>query len=34
MEINKPLKSENLILLNARKAVVVTFIIFVIYTFG
>jgi len=34
MEINKPLKSEQSILLNARKAVVITFIIFVIYTFG
>ena len=31
MEINKPLKSEQLILLNARKAVVIAFIIFVIY---
>jgi tetratricopeptide (TPR) repeat protein len=34
MEINKPLKSEHLILLNARKVVVITLIIFVIYTFG
>jgi hypothetical protein len=34
MEINKPLKSEQSILLNARKAVVITFIIFVIYIFG
>jgi len=34
MEINKPLKSEHSTLLNARKAVVVTFIIFVIYFFG
>jgi len=34
MEINKPLKSERLILLNARKVVVITFIIFVIYTFN
>jgi hypothetical protein len=34
MEINKPLKSEQSILLNVRKAVVITFIIFVIYTFG
>ena len=34
MEINKPLKSEQSILLNARKAVVITLIIFVIYTFG
>jgi hypothetical protein len=33
MEINKPLKSEQSILLNARKAVVITFIIFVIYIF-
>jgi hypothetical protein len=34
MEINKPLKSEQSILLNARKAVVITFIIFVVYIFG
>ena len=34
MEINKPLKSEQSILLNARKVVVITLIIFVIYTFG
>jgi len=34
MEINKPLKSEYLILLNARKAVVITLIILVIFTFG
>ena len=34
MEINKPLKSEQSILLNARKLTVITFIIFVIYTFG
>jgi len=34
MEINKSLKSEHSTLLNARKAVVVTFIIFVIYFFG
>ena len=34
MEINKPLKPEHLILLNARKLTVITFIIFVIYTFG
>ena len=34
MEINKPLKSEHLILLNARKVVVITPTIFVIYTFG
>jgi len=33
MEINKPLKSEYSILLNARKGVIVTFIIFVIYIF-
>jgi hypothetical protein len=33
MEINKPLKTEQSILLNARKAVVTTFIIFVIYIF-
>jgi dolichyl-phosphate-mannose--protein O-mannosyl transferase len=33
MEINKSLKSEQSILLNARKAVVITFIIFVIYIF-
>jgi len=33
MEINKSLKSEHSILLNARKAVVITFIIFVIYIF-
>ena len=34
MEMNKSLKSEQSILLNARKAVVVTFIIFIIYLFG
>jgi len=34
MEINKPLKSEQLILLNARKVVVITLIIFTIYTFS
>jgi len=34
MEINIPLKSDPSILLNARKAVVVTFIIFIIYNFG
>ena len=33
MEINKPLKSEQSILLNARKAVVVIFVIFAIYIF-
>jgi hypothetical protein len=34
MEINKPLKSEQLILLNVQKAVVIAFAIFVIYTFS
>jgi hypothetical protein len=34
MEINKSLKSETSILLNARKVVVITFIIFFIFTFG
>ncbi len=34
MEINKSLKSEHSILLNARKGAIVTFIIFVIYIFG
>jgi len=34
MEINKSLKSEHSILLNARKGVIVTFIIFVICLFG
>jgi len=34
MEINKPLKLEQSILMNARKVVVIIFIIFVIYTFG
>lgn len=33
MEINKPLKSKYSILLNTRKAVVITFIIFVFYIF-
>ena len=33
MEINKPLKSEQSILLSARKAVVVIFVIFAIYIF-
>jgi len=33
MEINKSLKSEHSILLNARKGVIVTFIIFVVYIF-
>ena len=33
MEINEPLKSEQSILLNARKAVVVIFVIFAIYIF-
>jgi len=33
MEINKSLKSEHSILLNARKGVIVTFIIFVTYIF-
>jgi len=31
MEINKPLESEQSILVNARKAVVITFTTFVIY---
>jgi len=34
MEINKPLESEQSILMNARKAVVITFTIFVIYIFA
>jgi len=34
MEISKPLKSEQSILMNAQKVVINTFIIFVIYTFG